>query len=242
MTKPIYAIGDMHGQLEDMTRVLDLIARDGGQDAEVVFLGDYVDRGPDSKGVVQALIDGRAAGRNWTCIKGNHDRYLTRFVADMAVYDPATSRGLFWLNPRLGGDKTLRSYGVEATDGDPLEPIHSAARAAVPQAHLDFLQSLPLVHQTDELIFVHAGLRPGIPLHAQKEDDLVWIRDGFLDHTDPFEKLVVHGHTALEYPMHAGNRVNLDAGAGYFRPLQVAVFEGRDCWLLSETGRVPLAP
>lgn len=242
MPNPIYAIGDIHGQIDDMHRVLEMIQADGGADAEVVFLGDYVDRGPDSKAVVQALIDGTKAGRNWVCIKGNHDRYLTRFVADATVYDPATRPDLFWLNPRLGGDKTLLSYGVEATDGHPLDPIHEAARAAVPQAHLDFLQALPLMHQTDDLVFVHAGLRPGVVLTAQKENDILWIRDGFLDHTAPFEKLVVHGHTALDAPEHAGNRVNLDGGAGYFRPLHAAVFEGTDCWLLTPSGRVALAP
>ena len=242
MNDPIYAIGDIHGQIDEMQRVLALIDADGGPDAKVVFLGDYVDRGPDSKAVVQALIDGLAAGRNWHPIKGNHDRYLTRFVGDMTVYDPATRPDLFWFNPRLGGDKTLLSYGVVAEDGAPLEPIHQAARAAVPQTHLDFLQSLPLIRQTDDLIFVHAGLRPGVPLSRQREDDLVWIRRGFLDHTDPFEKLVVHGHTSLEHPEHAGNRVNLDGGAGYFRPLHAAVFEGRECWLMSDNGRVPLLP
>ena len=242
MADPIYAIGDIHGQLEELDRVLDLIEADGGRDAPIVFLGDYVDRGPQSKEVVQRLIDGVAEGRNWHCIKGNHDRYLTRFLRDMTVYDPNTRSGLFWLNSRLGGDKTLCSYGVIAEDGAPLEPIHTEARAAVPQSHLDFLQGLPLVHETEKLLFVHAGIRPGVALAAQREDDLVWIRDGFLDHDAPFEKLVVHGHTALEFPQHAGSRVNLDGGAGYFRPLHAAVFEGTSCWLLSESGRSRLTP
>lgn len=240
MPDPIYAIGDIHGQLDDLSRVLELIEKDGGPAAKVVFVGDYVDRGPDSRGVVQALIDGHAAGKPWVTIKGNHDRYLTRFLEDMSVYDPATRADLFWFNPRLGGDKTMLSYGVEATDGDPLEPILDAARAAVPQEHIDFLTSRPLMHTTNDLVFVHAGLRPGVALADQEENDLIWIRDGFLDHKDSFGPLVVHGHTALDHPEHAGNRVNLDGGAGYFRPLHAAVFEGRDCWLLSEAGRIPM--
>lgn len=242
MPDPIYAIGDIHGQLEELHHVLELIEKDGGRQAKVVFVGDYVDRGLNSKAVVQTLIDGQTQGRNWTCLKGNHDRYLTRFVDDMVVQDPNTQTGLFWLHPRLGGDKTLLSYGVIAEDGWPLPPIHAEARQAVPEAHLDFLRNLPLIHETDELIFVHAGLRPGVPLAQQKEDDLVWIRDVFLTHKGSFGKLVVHGHTALEHPQHAGNRVNLDGGAGYFRPLHAAVFEGHDCWLLSDAGRVPLIP
>ncbi len=242
MSNPIYAIGDIHGQDEELHRVLDLIEIDGGAQADVVFLGDYVDRGPDSKAVVEHLRAGVESGRNWTCLKGNHDRYLTRFLDDMTVFDPRTRTGLVWLNPRLGGDKTLLSYGVPAQEGEPLEPVHAAARAAVPQDHLQFLRSCPLYHETPDLVFVHAGIRPGVTLAAQDEDDLVWIRDGFLDYSGSFEKLVVHGHTALDHPEHAGNRVNLDGGAGYFRPLNAAVFEGTDCWLLTNAGRVPLVP
>lgn len=242
MTKPIYAVGDVHGQIEQLEHVLHLIEADGGPDAEIVFLGDYVDRGLNSKAVVQCLHSGVAEGRNWVCLKGNHDRYLTRFAADMTVYDPNTRTGLIWLNPRLGGDKTLWSYGILAEEGAPLEPIFEEVQTAVPQSHLSFLESCALYHETDALIFVHAGIRPGIAMHQQKEDDLLWIRDGFLDHRVSFGKLVVHGHTALEQAEHAGNRVNLDGGAGYFRSLNAAVFEGTECWLLSDAGRVPLLP
>lgn len=242
MTEPIYAIGDIHGQIDDLHRVLNLIEEDGGPDAQIVFLGDYVDRGPDSKGVVQFLSDGLSAGRNWVCVKGNHDRYLTRFLDDKAVYDKNTRTGLTWFNPILGGDKTLASYGVLAHEDAPLGPIFDAAKNAVPEQHAKFLSDLPLYHETADKIFVHAGVRPGIPMPEQVEDDLIWIRAGFLDHVGSFGKLVVHGHTALEHPQHVGNRVNLDAGAGYFRPLHTAVFEGTDCWLLSEVGRIPLQP
>lgn len=242
MTQPIYAVGDIHGQIEQLDRVLRLIEADGGPDAQIVFLGDYVDRGLNSNAVVQCLSDGVSAGRNWICLKGNHDRYLTRFAADMTVFDPRTRTGLVWLNPRLGGDKTLLSYGIIGEEGMPLEPIFDEAQHLVPQQHLRFLESCPLYHETDALLFVHAGVRPGIAMDQQEEDDLLWIRDGFLDHKGSFGKLVVHGHTALDHPEHAGNRVNLDGGAGYFRPLCAAVFEGTDCWLLSDAGRVPLTP
>lgn len=242
MTTPIYAIGDMHGQLEEMHRVLALIEADGGVDARVVFVGDYVDRGPDSRGVLQTLLDGQAAGRNWTMLKGNHDRYLSRFLDYGIVHDPATRPDLLWFNPRLGGDKTLSSYGVDAEDGAPLGPIREAACKAVPQSHRDFLAALPLTHQTGDLLFVHAGIRPSVALDKQIEDDLIWIRAPFLEYRKSHGPLVVHGHTSIEHPEHAGNRVNLDGGAGYFRPLHAAVFEGRNCWLLSDQGRVPLTP
>lgn len=242
MSEVIYAVGDIHGQIKELQRVLDLIDRDGGREAKTVFLGDYVDRGPDSKAVVQTLLEGSRSGRNWICLKGNHDRYMARFMADMTVHDPCTREGLFWFDPKLGGDKTLLSYGVEARNGAALEPIYRQAQSCVPKAHIDFLSNLPLYHETPDLILVHAGLRPGVPLDKQQEDDLVWIRNRFLDFTGSFGKLVVHGHTVVEFPQHAGNRVNLDGGAGYFRPLNVAVFEGTECWLLSKVGRVPLTP
>lgn len=242
MTDPIYAIGDVHGQLEDLQRVMSLIEADGGARAKIVLVGDYVDRGPDSRGVLQYLIDAKTAGRNWAMITGNHDRYLSRFLDFRMVHDPATRPDLLWFNPRLGGDKTMASYGVEAEEGAPLDVIQQAAREAVPQAHRDFLAGLPLMHSTGELLFVHAGIRPRVPLDQQVEDDLLWIRAPFLDYRKSHGPLVVHGHTALEHPEHAGNRVNLDGGAGYFRPLHAVVFEGRDCWILSDSGRVPLRP
>lgn len=242
MQTPIYAVGDIHGQIDMMRTALDLIEADGGPDAKIVFLGDYVDRGPDSRGVLQTLIDGQAAGRNWITLKGNHDRYLSRFLDTAKVDDSATRSGLYWFNPRLGGDKTLASYGVEAEDGAPIAPIHAAARAAVPRDHWTFVDQLPLYHVTDDLLFVHAGIRPNVALSDQVEDDLIWIRDGFLTYEPAHPWLVVHGHTALEAPEHFGNRIDLDGGAGFGRPLFPAVFEGRTCWLLTPGGRVPLTP
>lgn len=242
MTGPVYAIGDVHGQLEGLERAIELIEADGGRDARVVLVGDYIDRGPDSRGVVEYLMQAQATGRPWAMIKGNHDRYLVRFLSEMRVSDPRTRTGLTWLNPRLGGDKTLASYGIEASEDMPLEPLLAAAQAAVPQAHVAFLDALPVMHETADKLFVHAGIRPGVPLAEQQEDDLLWIREGFLEHPDSFGPLVVHGHTALERPEHYGNRVNLDGGAGYFRPLHPAVFEGDTCWLLTEAGRIPLNP
>ena len=238
----IYAIGDIHGQDQMLQHALDLIHADGGPDAEIVFLGDYLDRGPNSRAVVQILMDGQAAGKPWQCIKGNHDRYMTRFLDHKTVDDSATRSGLYWFNPRLGGDKTMASYGVEAVDDVPIDPIHDAALKAIPQDHRDWLENLPLTYETDDLFFCHAGVRPELPFDQQDEEDLLWIRDGWLDFKGSLPKLVVHGHTALEHPQHHGNRVNLDGGAGFFRPLHPAVFEGPLCWLLTANGRVKLDP
>lgn len=259
----IYAIGDIHGQLAMLDQALALIEVDGGPDAEIIFLGDFTDRGPDSKGVLDRLIAGKAEERNWRFVMGNHDRYLIRFVDEGRQYDPRTSSPISWLNPRLGGTATLNSYGIA---GEPVfaphepgtyqELIHfqtaegpltlaqlqQAAVDAVPRAHLDFIASLPLYIETEHLICVHAGIRPGIALDQQDAEDLLWIRDGFLDDDTDHGKLVVHGHTALDAPQHFGNRVDLDGGAGFGRPLIPAVFEGRDCFLLTPGGREPLLP
>ncbi|MDK3071646.1 metallophosphoesterase [Sedimentitalea sp. JM2-8] len=242
MTDPIYAIGDIHGQIGFLEAALDLIAADGGTEAETVFLGDLVDRGPDSQGVIERLMQAQAAGRDWHVLKGNHDRMFHRFVTEGTEHDARILSGLGWLNPRLGGLGTLASYGVDVEAIGSAELLSEAARKAVPQAHLDYVNTLPVYRERGDLLFVHAGIAPGVPLAEQTEDDLIWIRDPFLKHTRRHPWLVVHGHTALDMPFHFGNRIDLDGGAGYGRPIYPAVFEGTDCWLLTEGGRIPLVP
>ena len=242
MTQPIYAIGDLHGQLVELDRVLSLIESDGGPDARIVFLGDYIDRGPDSRGVIDRLIAGRDAGRDWITLLGNHDRMFAWFMEDRPRHDPHLFVGYHWLHERLGGVETLGSYGVEFDGQIRLEDLHAMAQAAVPRSHVAFLRDLPAMHQTADLAFVHAGIRPGIPLSEQHENDLVWIRQAFNNHAGAHPKLIVHGHTPVDRATHYGNRVNLDTGAGYGRAASVAVFEGRTCWLLTESGRIPLEP
>jgi len=242
MTTPIYAIGDIHGQREMLEAALQRIEADGGPDARIVFLGDYTDRGPDSRGVIDLLQQGQAEGRNWITILGNHDRMFSMFLEDYPRTDSQLLVGYHWLHPRIGGAETLASYGVDIVDGDRTNGVHSRACAAVPQSHLDFLATLPSHHQEGELLFVHAGIRPGIALAEQSENDKIWIRQEFLNHPDPHPWLIVHGHTQVQAPEHRGNRVNLDSGAGYGRPLTAAVFEGHSAWALSDTGRVALLP
>jgi diadenosine tetraphosphatase ApaH/serine/threonine PP2A family protein phosphatase len=237
MTNPIYAVGDIHGQLAQLDRALALIEADGGADAEIVFLGDLVDRGPDSRLVIERLMAGQAMGRNWHVLKGNHDRMFQLFARHGDQHDARILSGLGWLHPRLGGLTTLESYGIAEPATIPVEAAWAAARAAIPAAHLGFIDTMPLYKAHDRLLFVHAGIRPGVVLADQIEDDLVWIREPFLSHQGDHGWLVVHGHTALEQPHHFGNRVDLDGGAGYGRPIHPAVFEGTNCWLLTEQGR-----
>lgn len=241
-----YAIGDIHGQLEMLTQAHRRIARDRAlcrdRTAPVVHLGDLVDRGPRARGVIEFLLRGIAEGHPWLAIKGNHDRMFAGFLADPDHHDPRLWSELTWLGPRLGGEQTLASYGVHLAEFADRRAAHAAARLAVPPAHRAFLEDLPLTIERGGVLFVHAGLRPGVPLDAQAEDDLVWIRDEFLTDTRDHGRLVVHGHTVVEAPTHAGNRVALDTGAGYGKPLTVAVIEDDEVHILTDAGRVPLRP
>jgi len=187
-------------------------------------------------------MQGQAAGKPWHVLKGNHDRMFARFVRGGVLHDPRTRTPLSWLHPRMGGITTLASYGVADANEMPMSAAFHAARAAVPQSHIDFIDQLPLYLERDSLLFVHAGIRPGVPLPQQSKDDLVWIRDPFLMTSETHPWLVVHGHTALDHPQHFGNRIDLDGGAGFGRPLHPAVLEGPKCWLLTDDGRQSLTP
>lgn len=240
-TAPIYAVGDIHGQLEMLETALDRIRADGGKDARIVFVGDLVDRGASSCQVIDLLMSGQAEGRNWTVLRGNHDDLFLRFLRTGKIEDSRIKSGVPWTGPRLGGLTTLASYGITDLDR-PAGDLWVDAKARVPNAHIEYLQSLPCYALVDDLLFVHAGIRPGIALTDQTDDDLMWIRAEFLDDTRRHPWLVVHGHTAVEAPEHKGNRVNLDSGAGYGRQITAAVFENGQVWTLAENGRVPLRP
>lgn len=257
-----YAIGDIHGHADQLDRALSLIEVDGGPDAEVIFLGDYTDRGPDVRGLIQRLIDGQEEGRNWHCVRGNHDRMFLRFVRDAVQHDPAIKSGKGYLHPAIGGPATLASYmpdfssnhpdwpgmdafirdGVDGGDPSLIAEIQAAATEAVPQDHTDWIANLPLWIERPGHVFVHAGIRPGIAMPDQVEDDLVWIREDWLSDKRDHGFMVVHGHTALDYPRHEGNRINLDGGAGFGRPLIPAVFDGENWHLLTDQGRALLWP
>jgi diadenosine tetraphosphatase ApaH/serine/threonine PP2A family protein phosphatase len=242
-SKRTYAIGDIHGQFELLRQVHGWIEADRqrhGDDGVVVHVGDLVDRGPDSAGVLGWLIDGITGGKPWLALKGNHDRMMAYYLEDSARADPKLRPDYTWLHPRLGGSTTLASYGVDTESGDAPE-VHAAARAAVPAAHTAFLRGLETVFQVDDVVFLHAGIRPGIALQDQIEDDLVWIREPFLSDTRDHGPLIVHGHTPIETVTHYGNRVNIDTGAAFGGPLSVIVVEGRETWHLTQDGRLPLA-
>jgi serine/threonine protein phosphatase 1 len=239
-----YAIGDIHGALGKLHAAHRLIAEDMAQHgaAPVVHLGDLVDRGADSRGVIDFLMDGLAAGRDWVVLKGNHDRMFAGFLKAADWHDPRLRPDLSWLHPRLGGAATLASYGVRAAADRPVLAVQTEAANLVPQRHRDFLDGLPLILRRGPVAFVHAGVRPGVALDAQVEDDLTWIREPFLSDDRDHGALIVHGHTVVERPTHYGNRVNIDTGAGYDGPLTAIVVEDTRVFVLTASGRMPLHP
>ncbi|MCB1339285.1 MAG: metallophosphoesterase [Maritimibacter sp.] len=242
----VYAIGDVHGYRAELERAHALIAADrarvGDAGAPVVHIGDLCDRGPDTRGVIDFLLAGLAVGETWITLMGNHDRMFAWFLEQPPRHDPHLIVGWSWLHENLGGLQTLASYGVEVGPRERLKAVHARASVAVPEEHKRFVQSLPYAWETDAHVFVHAGIRPGVPLAEQDEEDLVWIRQEFHDDIRDHGKLVIHGHTPVEAVTHYGNRVNIDVGAGYGRPLVPVVIEGRDVWALTEAGRVAVEP
>lgn len=233
----IYAIGDVHGQLEMLIDIHARIKADAaGRAHRVIHIGDLCDRGPDSRGVIEFIMQGQEAGENWEVVKGNHDRYLERFARDGVLIDAEGASGLSWLNPRLGGDKTLMSFGIDPL-GNPL-----SERDKIPQNIFKWIEALPLMILTEKCAFVHAGVLPNTDFDEQVEQDLIWIREPFLSHHAPFGKLIIHGHTMVESIEHKGNRIDIDTGAGRFDPLSAIVIEDEQIFILSANGRIALTP
>lgn len=209
----LYAVGDIHGRSDLLNNLLrqietDAAQQDGAKKKTLIFIGDYVDRGPDSRGVVDILLHRLPEGFSVYFLKGNHEDLLLAFLDDPRRLD-------HWrMN---GGEATMASYGVDVDglDGTGAPPAawRDAFMANLPPAHFDFFRHLCLLVPRGDYLFVHAGVRPGVPLHAQDDIDLIWIRDEFLDATEPFGKVVVHGHTPVPDPVVRSNRIDIDTGA-----------------------------
>jgi serine/threonine protein phosphatase 1 len=222
----VYAIGDIHGCLTQL-RLLRQLITDHAADRPVarnviVYLGDYVDRGPDSRGVIDFLLSGSPDPFEQVFIKGNHEEGMLDFLKD-----PST--GSHWLS--YGGDATLSSYGVRPPalqDETGLERARAELAARLPPAHLAFLSGLILRHVEGGYVFVHAGLRPGVPLEEQNAEDMIWIRDEFLRSSVDFGHVVVHGHSITETPTVKRNRIGIDTGAFASGRLTCVVLEGSD--------------
>lgn len=234
----IYAIGDVHGRLDLLDPLLAQISADAERaDAPgrpvLVFVGDYVDRGVASKGVIDTVIDLSREGRFEVCaLKGNHEEAMLTFLQD-PHFGPTWSEH--------GGAQTLVSYGVTAPmlrmDDEQWEAARQAFAEALPIDHLKFLQSLSLTVTFGDYLFVHAGLRPGIALEDQAEHDLLWIRQEFLNAPKPFGKIVVHGHTPAEEAYLGPHRLGIDTGAYATGVLTAVRLEGADQRLIQASVR-----
>jgi diadenosine tetraphosphatase ApaH/serine/threonine PP2A family protein phosphatase len=201
-----YAVGDIHGSLNKLRKLIAGCERHAqGRPMTLVFLGDYIDRGPESSGVVRYVIELQSRLRDQViALKGNHE------AVALGVIDGTTPAD-HWL--ALGGAETLRSYGVDSAQ-------------ALPGEHVEWLRSLRPGYDDNRRFFVHAGIDPKNPLDAQREHDLLWIREPFLSAKHDYPRLIVHGHTPLASgkPDLRGNRLNLDTGAVFGGPLTAAVF------------------
>lgn len=238
----IYAIGDVHGHLELLKAAHDRIRADGGEAAQVVHLGDLIDRGPDSRGVIEYLMAGQARGRDWLVVKGNHDRQLPNFLRDPHWIDPRAADQRDWIARGSGAETTLASYGVKDALNREVEDVHAETIRVFPREHGEWLAGLPISHLTPLALFVHAGIRPGVDLDAQVEDDLLWIRKPFLDDQRNHGVLVVHGHTPVRHATHYGNRVNIDTGAVYGGELTTIRIDDDGVWVLEDEGPRLLKP
>lgn len=246
MSDVIYAIGDIHGHLEQLQRVHDLIATDKAkyqlEGANVVHIGDLVDRGPNSNGVIDFLKQGQENGQPWIVIKGNHDRLFHKFLSDPNWVDARLRADLYWLHPRMGGTATLASYGINADANRTMLELFTDSKDHIPAEHHGWLNALPLWFETAELLFVHAGIQPAVKITEQLEDDLLWIRNDFLTYPHPHAKMVVHGHTMVAAVEVHPNRINIDTGAGRGDRLSAIVVEGDQVWQLHSDGRRELSP
>ena len=230
----IYAIGDVHGRADLLKLLLlqieiDTLLHSVSQPI-TVLVGDYIDRGPNSRQVIDLLLEHRRS-HEMVFLKGNHEQLLLKFLEE-----PATLA--HW--QQCGGLETLISYGlkppINASFFEQTKLAHDFGNM-LSGDHRQFLEALKLFFSCGDFLFVHAGLRPLVPIEQQKEDDLLWIRDEFLFWDKPFEKIVVHGHTPVLEPDIQFNRINIDTGAFATERLTCLIIEGNEITPFIDTHR-----
>lgn len=225
--RAVYAIGDVHGRRDLLDELLAGIVADAeghpaDRERELVFLGDYIDRGPESPQVIEALLGLDWPGFTSVFLMGNHEDAMLEFL-------DGESDGMAWLT--YGGLETLISYGVAVrrlpANAAAAAELRAALWTAIPQRHVDFLRSCVLSHVVDDYVFVHAGVRPGWPLEQQDRRDLLWIREEFLRAPAALPGyVVVHGHTICDVPQDLGHRIDIDTGAFVSGRLTCLVLRG----------------
>ncbi len=227
----LYAIGDIHGRLDLLEGLLELLAADDAARSPAstlyVFLGDLIDRGPSSAEVVERLRCFAPERAEAVFLLGNHEEVLLRLLQGETALLPG------WL--KFGGAECARSYGLDPKRlaRQAPETAIAAIKAAVPQAHVEFLQSFGDTFRFGDYLFVHAGIRPGVDLALQRQTDLRWIRGPFLEDERDHGFVVVHGHTISETVEERRNRVGIDTGAYRTGVLTALGIEGPQRWFLS---------
>lgn len=228
-----YAIGDIHGRIDLFDRLLEMIARDDaareGAPLCLILLGDLVDRGPRSAAVVARAMQLSAMGGDVRFLMGNHEEVFL-----MAARGDVRAAGFF---RRIGGVETLASYGLDEAASSAMDDAAIAAwmLAHIPRAHVDFIARFADMTQVGDYLFVHAGIRPRVPIEAQAPADLHWIREEFLGHRAMFDKIVVHGHSITADVDARANRIGIDTGAYFSDRLTAIGLYGADRWFL-QTG------
>lgn len=224
----LYAIGDIHGRLDLLAEIHDRIAADAprraAQHKVVVYLGDYVSRGMDSRAVVERTRNWLPEGFARVTLKGNHEDLLLRFLGG------DLDAGRYWFD--YDGLDALTHYGVtvhdrKIRDNASVATLRARFAEALPQSHLEFFRSLAISHRAGSYCFVHGGVRPGVPLAEQSDHDCMWIREIFLDSQDDHGAVIVHGHSISEQPVVRHNRIGIDTGASHSGILTCLVLEGR---------------
>lgn len=220
----VYAVGDVHGCKDQMVHLLGAIERDRAGYAgrtHLVFLGDLVDRGPDSSGVIEHLLTTKLPADDVTFIMGNHEEFM------LECYDGKARSNSLWL--RFGGQETMASYGVSAKDILSHDfDLGAAMRCHVPPEHIRFIRSFQDTLRLGDYLFVHAGIRPGIPLDDQSPADLRWIRQEFLTDETDHGFTVVHGHTIVHKVVRRRNRIGVDTGCYRTGMLSALILEGTE--------------
>jgi serine/threonine protein phosphatase 1 len=222
----IYAVGDIHGRadllLDTIARIEDDLRRRPVHRAVEVYLGDYIDRGPDSSTVIDALAI-RMVENRAVCLRGNHEALMENFLAGQIEFEP-------WR--QLGAQQTLASYYIQPREDDNPADLRHRLLALLPRTHELFLQCLRDSFVCGDFLFVHAGIRPGISIEQQDANDLIWIRREFLESDSHHGKFIVHGHTPVPHPDIRHNRINIDTGAWKTGTLTCAAIEGRSILIL----------
>lgn len=224
----LYAVGDIHGRadlLRDLTRQMDEDrAAHPGRHYVEIYLGDYVDRGADSAAVISHLI-ARQGSHGALCLSGNHEEMLLNGLEDEETFR-------YWLT--VGGYEAMLSYlDTVPTGRETTTQLKALWDEKLPREHVSFLRGLGLYHVCGDYLFVHAGLRPGVPLAQQKREDMLWIRKLFHQHDEPFEHFVVHGHQPVREVEVRHNRMDIDTRAYESGHLTCLVLEGAEQYILS---------